>query len=78
MWTRVELAVRVGRDPSSIKLYENGMRVPTLGVFLSLCDCLGISPVELCRTEPATARGEELEYELGRFFVPAPPRERNT
>lgn len=47
--SRAQLGVRVGRGQDAIKVYEYGIKMPSLSVFLLLADSLGISPNDLCQ-----------------------------
>lgn len=66
--SRAALAARIGRRQETIKFYEYGTTAPSLEIYLSLCDSLGISPNDLCRTH----RDEELERRAGLVW-PLPP-----
>lgn len=66
--SRAALAAAIGRKADTIKFYEYGTITPSLEIFLSLCDSLGISPGDLCRT----SSDDGIERMEGRLW-PMPP-----
>lgn len=66
--SRAALAAAIGRKADTIKFYEYGAITPSLEIFLSLCDSLGISPNDLCRT----SADDELERLEGRLWPMQP------
>lgn len=59
----------------TIKAYEYGTIKPSLDVFLSLADSLGISPTDLCRT---SEQDSEMEYLAGKHWPLPPPQQTRT
>lgn len=69
--SRNELGARLTppRRQDTIKAIEYGINQPSLPVFLSLADSLGISPNDLCRT----THDDDLEFRAGMDWTPPPP-----